>query len=275
MKRKDGPSLWRDMAEIIAVVAVFGLLLWLFLAAVRTIAGYAREGREDGRMKADAVDEEDGVGRATASLSGVFLLGGETDEPEGSTVLRVYTEGVDSPLPEWWDPDEPMAVEWFAEDHFTEAGNMVERVDAGCPDYNIESTLWGWDGHCMENWELEMFSRIVYLEFNGTEPECMNAGIDSILNLWDSGYFGNTLGGLLSAAAENGAYVYTTYGWVWSWDYDYTVLEEIKALCLERFIEGPRYNCHFFQLYGFPVWAEPLYALDSVYFSTFKEGAWN
>lgn len=138
--------------------------------------------------------------------------------------------------------------------------------------YNINTTLWGWNGHGMEVWEWELLSRIVYLEFNGTETECMNAGIDSILNLWDSGYFGNTLGGLLSATAENGALVYTTYGYVWTWDYDYTVLAEIKALCLERFVNGPQYGCHFFQLYGFPWWAEPCYEIDRVYFSTFKEG---
>lgn len=139
-------------------------------------------------------------------------------------------------------------------------------------DYNINTTLWGWDGHGMEVWEWELLSRIVYLEFNGVEPECMNAGIDSILNLWDSGYFGNTLFGLLSATAENGALVYTTYGYVWEWDYDYAVLNDIKAMCMERFIDGPQYGCHFFQLYCFPWWAEPLYEIDSVYFSTFKEG---
>lgn len=204
----------------------------------------------------------EGIGRTTE----IYMVSGCADEAHtAERELDHYTEG-HGEAPVWWDPDEDMAVEWVDEDM------NVLRKDIGCPDYNIETTIYGWDGHCMEAWEMDLFARIVYLEFNGTEPECMNAGIDSILNLWDSGYFGRTLFDTLSATAENGALVYTTYGYVWEWDYDYGVLEEIKTLCAERFINGPQYGCHFFQLYGFPWWAVPLYEIDQVYFSTFKEG---
>ena len=283
MKRENNkPSIWRDAIEIIAVILVFALLMWMFVTMVRIVFDYVRERRDVNELKADTVNEENGVGRATACLNGVLLLGGETDELVRSTALRVYTEGVDNPMPEWWNPDGEMAVEWYAEDHFAEVGNMVEAephppvgVSLGGVDWNIETELVGWEGHRMTGVELDLFSRITYLEFYGTSEECMNAGIDSILNLWNSKYFGRTLFETLSATAENGALVYTTYGYAYDWDYDYTALEEIKALCLERFVEGPRYNCCFFQLYGFPAWAEPLFKIDSVYFSTFMEGTWN
>lgn len=281
MKRNDKPTVWRDILEILAAFAVFGFLLWLFLAAVRSLAEYAGGWYAPEKMKADTVNDEDGAGRVTASVGVIFRSMAEAPAEDEETSLWVYVEGEGTP-PEWWNPDEEMAVEWYADDHFAEVGNMVEAephppvgISQGGIDWNVESAIYGWDGHTMTGVELDLFSRITYLEFWGASEECMNAGIDSILNLWSSEYFGRTLFETLAATAENGALVYTTYGYAYDWDYDYTALEEIKALCLERFVKGPRYNCCFFQLYGFPAWAEPLFEIDSVYFSTFKEEIWN
>jgi len=285
MKRNDKPSLWRDMAEIIAVVAVFGLLLWLFLAAVRTIAGYAREGREDGRMAADTVNEEDGVGRATASLNGVLLLGGETDEPERNTALRVYTEGVDNPLPEWWDLDGAILM-W--EDHsgegnkmvdddlFTEARNMVEAephppvgVDPGGIDYNLCTTLWGWDGHSMEAWEMDLFSMIFYREFWQPNLTLCEAGCDAILQLWDLN--GRTMFETLSHVNEDGSYAFSTYPGVWEAEYDPDGLAWCRAYCEERFCEGPSWPAQYFRKGQYHDWDEwspiPAYEIDGIYFS--------
>lgn len=181
--------------------------------------------------------------------------------------------------------EEPQTV--ISTDHLTEAGNMVDGnalqsdtvdyiahhpvgIDPGGIDYNVCSTLWGWDGHGAEAWELDLFARIVYLEFWGTSPECCEAGADSILRLWESGYFGDTLGGVLSARAENGALVYTTYGFVWDAEYDPDGLAEMRELCEIRFMNGPEWGAEFFQLYGFPEWAVPCYEIDGVYFSTGK-----
>lgn len=283
MKRKnDKPSIWRDAAEILAVILVFALLMWMFVTMVRIVFDYVGERRDVNELKADTVNLEDGAGRVTASVSVISRSMAEAPSGEENTALWAYVEGEGTP-PEWWNPDEPMAVEWYADtpddmgDIWAEyGGNMEphppELISPGGVDWNIESAIYGWDGHTMTGVELDLFGRIIYLEFYGTSEECMNAGIDSILNLWSSEYFGRTLFETLSATAENGALVYTTYGYAYDWDYNYTALEEIKALCLERFVEGPRYNCCFFQLYGFPAWAEPLYVIDSVYFSTFKEG---
>lgn len=195
-------------------------------------------------------------------------------EAETAYMLDSYTEG-DGPAPEWWRPDEPMSAEW--EDHFPDAAKMMEAephppvgVDPGGIDYNLCTTLWGWNGHGAEAWELDLYARIVYLEFWGTSRECCEAGADSILRLWESGYFGNTLGGVLSARAENGSLVYTTYGFVWDAEYDPDGLAEMRELCEERFTGGPEWGAEFFQLYGFPEWAVPMYEIDGVYFSTGK-----
>ena len=200
-----------------------------------------------------------------------YTDGAEAGKAEAADYhLDSYTEG-EGPAPVWWDPDEPMAAEWEDSNARQSDSNAVQRTDAGCPDWNVDSTLYGWDGHTSEAWELDLMARILYLEFLGCSRECCEAGADSILNLWGSGYFSNTLGGTLSATAENGALVYTTYGYVWEWDYDPDDLAWCLSLCEERFYNGPRWNCCFFQLYGYPEWAEPLYCLDGVYFSTFKE----
>ena len=79
-------------------------------------------------------------------------------ELEPKPRLEFYAEG-DSPIPAWYNPDEPMAVEWVGhsgEDHFPDAGKMVSTfakdldvpcnaephppigIDRGGIDYNIE-----------------------------------------------------------------------------------------------------------------------------------------
>lgn len=275
MKRNDKPSLWRDMAEIAVFFAVCALVIWLFLAAVRAVVGYFRNGGGSDSLKADTVDEENGVGRATACLNGVFLLGGETDEPVRSTALRVYTEGVDCPLPEWFKPDEPMAAEWYADEHFGEVNKMVAEdanvpvKDIGCPDYNVESTLWGWDGHCMESWEMALFSRIFYLEFWQPNLTLCEAGCDAMLRLWDLD--GGTMYEMLSHVNENGSYAFSTYPGVWEAEYDPDGLAWCRAYCEERFCEGPSWPAQYFRKGQYHDWDEwspiPAYEIDGIYFS--------
>lgn len=200
-------------------------------------------------------------------------------EAETAVWLDAYTEG-DGPAPEWWRPDEPMSAVWEADVTDIFVGDIdvpcnaephpPVGIDAGGIDWNLCTDLEGWDGHRMEVWEMDLYSRIVYLEFWGTSPECCEAGADSILRLWDSGYFGDTLGGVLSARAENGSLVYTTYGFVWDAEYDPDGLAEMRKLCESRFMNGPEWGAEFFQLYGFPEWALPMYEIDGVYFSTGK-----
>ena len=197
-------------------------------------------------------------------------------------VLETYTDG-DSPVPSWWNPDEPMVAVW--EGHFTEAGNMVDDnalqsdtvdhiahppvgISPGGVDWNIETEIVGWDGHRMAVWEMDLFSRILYKEFWGTSQECCEAGADSILRLWESGYFSDTMFGTLSAVTETGDWVYSTYPSVWETVYDPRGLADMRQLCEARFVDGPSWAAEFFQLYSYPDWAVPMYELDGVYFST-------
>lgn len=274
MKRNDKPTVWRDILEVLAAFAVFGFLLWLFLAAVRSLAEYAGGWYAPKKLEADTVNEGDGVGRATACLNGVLLLGGETDEPARNTALKVYTEGVDNPMPEWWNPDEPMAVEWYAEGHFAEAGNMVEPhppvgVDPGGIDYNLCTTLWGWDGHSMEAWEMDLFSMIFYCEFWQPNLTLCEAGCDAMLQLWDLN--GGTMFETLSHINEDGSYAFSTYPGVWQEDYDPDGLAWCRAYCEERFYEGPSWPAQYFRKGQYHDWDEwspiPAYEIDGIYFS--------
>lgn len=156
-------------------------------------------------------------------------------------------------------------VDWFAPEEAAEV--WIAPTDIGCPDWNVDSTLWGWDGHHMEAWEMDLYSRIVYLEFWGTSPECTEAGADSILRLWDLGEYGSTIGELLMAQYAPGYYVYSPMAYVWDWEYDAQGLADIRALCEERFRDGPVWVAPYFRLWYYHDWAVPAYQIDNVCFS--------
>ena len=194
-------------------------------------------------------------------------------------VLETYTDG-DAPVPEWWNPDEPMAAVWTADEgcNILATNLQSDTVDyiahppvgiaPGGVDWNIETEIVGWDGHRMAVWEMDLYSRILYKEFWGTSRECCEAGADSILRLWESGYFSDTMFGTLSAVTETGDWVYSTYPSVWETVYDPRGLADMRQLCEARFVDGPSWAAEFFQLYSYPEWAVPMYELDGVYFST-------
>ena len=163
-------------------------------------------------------------------------------------------------------PDEP-AEGVGREEKTCAVTRAASGISADRIDYT-EGVIWGWDGRYCELWEMDLFARIMYLEFWGTSPECCEAGVDSVLRLLESGYFGSSLGAVLSARCETGALVYSTYAYVWEWEYDTQGLADMRALCEERFSTGPVWIAPFFQLYYYPAWAVPCYQLDGVYFST-------
>ena len=267
MRMNKRELLWRF--GLPAAVMLGGLLLGLG-AGILMDKIELRDAERAQTLPAEA--PADGIGRITAAR---YLGGARTAMPERAAriVPEHYTEG-EGPAPEWWNPGEPMAAEW--EDSKSDPtqiqpeSNMIQRTDAGCPDWNVDSAVTGWDGRRAEAWELDLYSRIMYLEFWGCSPECCEAGADSMLRLWESGYFGSTLGGVLSAVTETGAYCYSTYPAVWAAEYDPEGLAEMRALCAERFAGGPEWDAAFFQLGGYPDWAVPCYELDGVYFSTGK-----
>ncbi len=243
---------WEEYADI--VDAVVGTVLWMavilfvicaVLLSVRAFGNTRPAG--EGALGVPAL----GVGRMPTEE------GAETEY-----LLDSYTEG-EGPAPEWWDPEEPMAAEWTAE---------TERRDIGCPDWNLESSLTGWDGHRAEIWEMDLFARIFYKEFWQPDLTLCEAGCDAILRLWESGEKGRTLGEVLSSTAENGAWTYSTYPEVWATDYDPDGLAWCRAFCEARFYAGPVWIAPYFRLDYYHDWAVPAYQIGNVYFSVGAQG---
>lgn len=267
MKKPKSTPAWlmllRDIVEVAIAIAMFGIMLYAFLWLLMNGFQEIKSGLS---LKADTVNEEDGVGRVTASVGVVPRAMAEAPAEEEETALWVYVEGEGTP-PEWYRPDEPMAVEWYAAEPHPPVG-----VDPGGIDWGLETTLWGWDGHSMTVMELNLFARVFYLEFFGASVPCCEAGCDAMLNLWASGIYGQTLFEALSYCDPQYGYTYEVYPWVWTSEYDAEGLEWCREFCLERFVEGPIHETMYFQLYGFhdTSWTIPLFECDGVYFSKGK-----
>jgi hypothetical protein len=208
-----------------------------------------------------------GIGRNPAVVR--YLAPACAGEAETARTLETYTEW-EGIAPDWYHPWEPMAIEWEDNSLSRSGGSSLGEGavrDAGCPDWNVDSTLYGWDGRTMEAWEMDIFSRVMYLEFWGTSPECCEAGCDAILRLWESGYYGDTMYGVLSAETEVGGPVFETWDAVWGTEYDPDGLWEMRQLCEERFQSGPEWIAPFFRTGHYHEWAMPAYEIDGVYFS--------
>lgn len=197
----------------------------------------------------------DGVGRMYTAE--VARYAAPTAQAEAGTALRVWCE-TDDPLPAWWNPESAEIVY---------QAPIARTTHSDALDYNLNTMLWGWEGHGMEVWEFDLFARIVYLEFWGTSRECTEAGIDSMLLLWDRGEYGRTMGELLSAQYAPGYYVYSPYAYVWDWTYDAEGLADIRTMCEERFASGPEWCAPYFRLWYYHEWATPAYEIDGVFFS--------
>jgi hypothetical protein len=264
---------------LICIVSA-ALMVMLTVAVVRYAATHLRPAEEAPDMTCPVVSA---AAPKTVDIQGFCAPAKAAPDmtcPVGTVpVLETYTDG-DAPVPEWWNPDEPMAAVWTADEGCKNVATNLQSdtvdyiahppvgIAPGGVDWNIETEIVGWDGHRMAVWEMDLFSRILYKEFWGTSRECCEAGTDSILRLWESGYFSDTLFGTLSAVTETGAWVYSTYPSVWETVYDPQGLADMRQLCEERFVDGPSWAAEFFQLYSYPDWAVPMYELDGVYFST-------
>ena len=280
MKKPKSTPAWlmllRDIAEVALSVAMFGILLYAFFWLL--VNGF-QEIKSGLNLRADTVNEEDGVGRVTASVGVIPRSMAEAPAEEEETALWVYVEGEGTP-PEWYRPDEPMVVEWYADnqDDMGEiwaqyGGDMEphppERISPGGVDWNIETELVGWDGHRMAVWEMDLFSMIFYKEFWQPNLTLCEAGCDAMLQLWDLN--GGTMFETLSYVNENGSYAFSTYPGVWQEDYDPDGLAWCRAYCEERFYEGPSWPAQYFRKGQYHDWQEwspiPAYEIDGIYFS--------
>ena len=137
------------------------IVLALILAGMIAAGGCAAAKAITLRPATEETEGEAGIGRYEAGA------GSEAEEPE---IFERYVEG-EGPAPEWYDPTEPMAAEWFANDRkVTEAKNEAESgdpvmfsgeerqmteaeahppegIDAGGIDWNLCTSRTGWDGH--------------------------------------------------------------------------------------------------------------------------------
>lgn len=251
-----------------AVLVLFGLFIVAGIAVVITAIVVSLRPADD----LPPAEPAEGVawimpesGEATVWLSNVCA-----DEEDTAYLLEEYTEG-DAPVPEWYRPEEPMAAEWFS--YVPESMGAEPHppigIDPGGVDWNVCTTVWGWDGHGAEVWELDLLARVFYLEFWGTSLPCSEAGCDAILNLWDTGRYGRTLFDALSYYDPKYGYTYRVYPRVWETDYDADGLAWCKEFCMERFLNGPEWSAIYFQLGGYhdTDWVPPLYEMDGVYFS--------
>lgn len=269
-KRRERKKMIRTALALIGAAAVLAAI-WTAARAIRL-----RPAEETAEEEAVSV----GVGRALAGIREQEIQTAERER------IETYTEG-EGPAPEWYNPTEPMCAEWeesygqvaetndeaVSGDFGVFCGEAEQvRKDAGCPDWNLDTTLWGWDGHTAEPWELDLLARVFYLEFWGTSLPCSEAGCDAILNLWNTGNYGRTLYDALSSYDPKYGYTYRVYPHVWETDYNAEGLEWCREFCESRFYAGPEWGATYFRLGGYhdPEWVTPAYMLDGVYFSAVK-----
>lgn len=284
MKRRDKEQIKiYTVLVILIVLALYGLIRGT-VDAVRWVRKTITL-RPAEEVQADIILPSFGVGREDSTAVIVPQYGCEVAASEVGTMLRVWSED-DVPLPDWWDPDSAELV-WedhsgevnimVDDDHFTESGNMVahppEGIDPGGVDWNLCTTIWGWDGHGAEAWELDLFAKIFYREFWQPNLTLCEAGCDAMLGLWD--LYGGTLFETLSHVNEDGSYTFSTYPGVWEIEYDPDGLAWCKAFCEERFYEGPVWPAQYFRKGHYHDWGEwspiPAYEIDGIYFSIGKE----
>lgn len=284
MKRRDKEQIKiYTVLVILIVLALYGLIRGT-VDAVRWVRKTITL-RPAEEVQADIILPSFGVGREDSTAVIVPQYGCEVAASEVGTMLRVWSED-DVPLPDWWDPDSAELV-WedhsgevnimVDDDHFTESGNMVvhppEGIDPGGVDWNLCTTIWGWDGHGAEAWELDLFAKIFYREFWQPNLTLCEAGCDAMLGLWD--LHGGTLFETLSHVNEDGSYTFSTYPGVWEIEYDSDGLAWCKAFCEERFYEGPVWPAQYFRKGHYHDWGEwspiPAYEIDGIYFSIGKE----
>lgn len=244
----------RETAGVIIAVTVFAVMFRGFLTLL--------SGPQEIEYRTE---------RARSPITAQNAPEGYESAEEETEALRVYVEGDGTP-PEWYHPDEEMAVEWESceiteSDNFS--ANSVGRNDVGCLDCNTDTTLYGWDGRTMETWEMDVFARIFYLEFWQPNLTLCEAGCDAMFRLWETE--GGTMYETLSRVNENGTYAFSTYPGMWEEDYDPEGLAWCRAYCEERFYEGPEWTAQYFRKGQYHDWGEwspiPAYEIGGIYFS--------
>lgn len=236
-------------------------VLWVLaiLAAIGFLTALWQSERRGDVPKTDTPTE--GVGRVYVEEVPRYISGNVQEE--ASAELRVWCE-TDENLPEWWDPSSAEIV-------YQEP--IAQPIHSDALDYNLNTTLCGWNGHGIEVWELDLFAKIFYREFWQPNLTLCEAGCDAMLQLWDLN--GGTMYETLSHVNEDGSYAFSTFPGVWEAEYDPDGLAWCKIYCEERFYEGPSWPAQYFRKGQYHDWDEwspiPAYEIDGIYFSVGRE----
>lgn len=142
----------RDIFDMLIGILLFGILFTVFCKMLASPMLFS-----------DAASEEVGVERARSPVEASCAETEEIPEEKSPCVLTVYREG-DGPVPAWYRPDEPMAVEWT--DEFVEGINVL-RKDVGYLDPWLNELLTDSRGATAERWEIEECIRELMLEAGG------------------------------------------------------------------------------------------------------------
>lgn len=280
-----------NTVRVIIALVFFGFLVSVMILGLNDVGAWVDDAVNFEELDQDIVYSGYGVGRAEVVEVPIYTAGAEVTEKVAELsekpTIEIYKEG-DEPKPAWFNPDEPMQAVWLAPESVSETVGVGSKAspavasnaapvtpvkDIASPDWNLNTSLVGWDGHLMEVWELSLFSMIFYLEFWQPNMILCEAGCDAMLRLWERD--GGTMFETLSRINENGSYAFSTYPDVWEMKYDPEGLAWCKEFCEKRFYEGPVWSAQYFRKGQYHDWGEwspiPAYEIDGIYFSIGRE----
>ena len=178
-KTNEWKGYFYDAAQIVLVFAVYSILIFALVFGLIDISEWVREAIQfrQSDMPPAEVDYNAGIGRLELSDIQMFAAGTENDTKETSLYeFEIYKEG-DSPVPLWYRPEEAMSAVWEDSDEVSETVGVGSKAspcvasnaapaapvkDIGSPVWTLNTSLVGWDGRMMEEWELTLFSMIFY-----------------------------------------------------------------------------------------------------------------
>jgi hypothetical protein len=179
-----------------------------------------------------------------------------------------YVEG-EGDAPEWWKPEEPMAAEWEDSNARQSESNAIQRTDAGCPDWNVDSTLINANGAMAERWEIEEAIRLMMLEA-GSEGEddlrehcavlCKQLEYAQAVGGYDD--WGTTMYGVIHSHGYLESYPRL-------WTEDAVPTERVREVFMDVWNNGyaTDFRVQSYRTDYFAEWAIPAYQIGDTYYS--------
>ena len=279
-----------NTVRVIIALVFFGFLVSVMILGLNDVGALVDDVVNFEELDQDIVYSDSGVGRVEVVEVPIYTAGAEVTERVAELsekpTIEIYKEG-DEPKPAWFNPDEPMQAVWLAPESVSEtigvgskaspavasnAAPVAPVKDISSPDWNFNTSIIGWGGRKMEVWEMDVFSRIFYLEFWQPNMMLCEAGCDAMLRMWELN--GGTVYETLSHVNENGYYTYSTFPGMWDEVYDSDGLAWCREFCENRFRNGPVWSAQYFRKGQYHDWGKwspiPAYEIGGIYFSVSK-----